>query len=70
VIAVVLRWVKSGDQQEVVLSAVPRKGDHIRLLRDGAGSGHPVVVEDVTWMEGFPEPSVILVVRPQPDIST
>jgi len=57
----------NGQQQEVILAGVPRKGESIRLtngLTDPA-----LMVEHVLWMEGKlrgDEPQVVLIVRPHP----
>jgi len=57
----------NGQQQDVLLAGVPRKGESIRL-RNGV-TDPALMVEHVLWMEGQDrsgEPSVVLVVRPHP----
>ena len=60
-IAVILRHANGADQ-EVLLAGIPRIGELIRL-RNGPTSPS-YVVEHVLWLEGSPEPSVVIVVRP------
>lgn len=65
-IPVVISYVETGQRDEVMLSNVPRIGEHVRM-RNGPGAPS-VIVEDVVWMEAFlppPNPSVIVVVRQQ-----
>ena len=57
----------NGNRQEVLLSAVPRIGDHLRIA-DFDVTAPSLVIEHVLWMEGGSpgmEPSVIIVVRPR-----
>lgn len=64
--AVVLNY-PTGATREVLLSGVPRVGEHIRL-RDAKPSDQSLVVQHVLWMEGgsngSPEPEVVVAVRP------
>jgi len=62
---VTLRW-PNGQVREVLLSGVPRKGDHVQV-QNGPNEA-PLVVEHILWVEAEPGelPSVIVVVRPFP----
>jgi hypothetical protein len=56
----------NGQRQDVLLAGVPRVGEHIRL-RNGPGQSPSYVVEHVLWIEGAPEPDVVVAVRPHID---
>lgn len=65
-ISVILDF-ETGAQREVLLSGVPRVGEHIRL-RKTSPNERSLVVLHVLWIEGgngSQEPSVIVSVRPR-----
>jgi hypothetical protein len=51
--------IRGGGQQDILLPAVPRKDEQIRL-KNGAKS-RAFVVELVEWQEGADEPPIIAV---------
>jgi hypothetical protein len=55
--------------QEMLLSGVPRQGDHIRRPNGKPGQNTDLIVEQVTWTEGQGrgiEPETIISVREYP----
>jgi hypothetical protein len=52
----------NGHRRKVLLAGVPRVGEHIRF-NNGPGATPSYVVEHVLWLEGTPEPDVVVAVR-------
>lgn len=61
----IVLFYPNGQREEVVLSGVPRVGDHVRI-RNGRGTTPDLIVDAVLWMEAFlppPNPSVVVIVH-------
>jgi hypothetical protein len=63
-VTVIILSYPNGQREEVLLTGVPRVGEHIRLATTDPADPS-LVVEQVLWMEAnAAAPSVIVAVRP------